>query len=1121
MTLGLALFLAATVLAPASASGPASQDDRGRTLIRNVATHDRFIVFSYAGDLWRVERSGGTAEQLTRGPEEDDFPVFAPDGLSLAFSRRGADDWDVYVIGPQGGEPRRLTHHPEADIARGWTPDGQQVLFMSHRDEEFNFRLYTIPVQGAFATPLPLPRGMDGSYGPRGERIAYVPSALPLELFGSSWRHYRGGMASRILIARLSDSRTEPLPGAEGNDRDPMWLGDRIYFVSDRSGTFNIHAYLPVSRTVEQLTEYVGGYGVESAAAASDVIVFLQDGRIRTLDLATRTITTVPIEVRPDTSSLQPRTAPGASFVQSAAPSPTGDRVVLGVRGDVVMVDVAGGAFENLTASAGVAERYPAISPDGRWVAYFSDETGEYQLHVKSLEASGELRVIPVELRPSFYRELTWSPDSRNIAFSDKHLTLWVADIETRGARRITTSEYSDQDRYFPAWSPDGVWLAYSRYEPNRLRTVWLFDTDRGRRVQVTDGSVHAEHPVFDRSGRYLYFVSSATAALGEFGWSVLSGEIWQPLVSRRLQLVVLRRGVPAPIMPVTGEPNPAADTATAPSDTGPPLRGRRERQQPGERRTPPGRGRGPQVGPPTVVDPAGIEDRIVPLPLPAKDYAGLAAGEPGVLLVNVSEWPDSPQPGATPRATLYRFDLSKPKELRPLVEGFDAFTVAADGRHILYRRGREWALVSSDTAATPEAGRLNLAPLSLEIDPRAEWRQMYHEAWRLMRDYFYDPNHHGQNLAGLERDYASYLPSITNRRDLNHLIAKALGHVSVSHLGVSGGDLERPPGSSSGIGLLGADYAVSEGRYRITRIYRSGSFNSGVPLLQAPLDQPGVGVREGDYLMAVDGEEIFARRNLYAYFAGKARRPTQIRVAAQPTGEGARTYTVVPLPGENTLRRLNWAERNRRIVEQESQGILGYVYVPNFGARGLETVFEQLLPALDKRGLIIDERFNGGGITSDFLIEMLARRPLYYYMFRDGGDLGVPTNAPPRAKGLLINDANGSAAETFALMFKLANLGKIVGTRTMGAGIGPYVFMPELIDGGRVSIPNRAAFNPEGNWAIENLGIVPDIAVDWLPAEWRAGRDPQLETAIKTVLQLIVDNPPLETRRPDYPVHK
>ncbi len=1112
MTLRLALLFASLLIAPESPAE--SQTENARLLIGSLTISDAFIVFSHAGDLWRVGRNGGPAQQLTTGPEEDDFPVFSPDGLNILFSRRGADDWNVYVIGAQGGEPRQLTHHPEADIARGWSPDGRLVLFMSHRDEESVFRLYSMPASGVFPTPLPLPRGWDGSFGPMGNRIAYVPIAPPFELLESDWRYYRGGMASRIWIARLEDSRIEELPAGDGNDRSPMWLGDSIFFVSDRTGTFNIHVYHPGTQRIEQLTRY-DRFGVESADAARGVIGFVQDGKIRILELATGETRTIEVEVAPDTSARQPRSINGARFVYSAAPSPTGERVVLGVRGEVVTMDVEFGTTENLTRTSNVAERYPVISPDGQWVAYISDDTGEYQLHVRPLSGQGDVKKIPVELRPSFYRELTWSPDSRKIAFSDNRLTLWVADIETGGARRVTSSSYSDQDRYYPSWSPDGVWLAYSRYESNRLRTVYLFDTERGRRVRVTDGDVHAEHPVFDRSGKHLYFVASSTAALGEFGWSVLSGRLYRPLVSRRLQLVVLRNRVPAPIMPITGAPNPASDSA-APPGAGP-AGARRAPEPPAA----PRQRRGPQERPSSVVDMQGIGDRIVPLPLPEKDYAQLASGEPGVLLVLVSEWPDSPHLGASPSGTLYRFELGKPSELEKLLDNVDEFVVSADGRKILYRRGVEWARIDADGSSQLDEKRLDLQSLTLEVDPPAEWAQMYREAWRLMRDYFYDPNHHGQNLAQLEQHYSTYLPGITRRRDLNSLIGKALGHISVSHLGVGGGGVERPPGRSSEIGLLGADYQIDQGRYRITRIYRSGHYTSGNPLLQAPLDQPGVAVAEGDYLLGADGEEITARRNLYSYFVGKARQPTRIRVAADPTGKGARTYTVVPLPGENTLRRDNWAERNRRIVEQESQGILGYIYVPNFGSRGLETVFRQLLPALEKRGLIIDQRFAGGGITSDYLIEMLRRTPLYYYMFRQGDDLGVPTNASPTAKALLINDVNASAAETFALMFKLGNVGKLIGTRTMGAGIGPYGFIPELIDGGRVSVPNRAAFDPAGAWGIENEGVSPDIEVSWLPAEWRAGQDPQLGTAIKTVLQMIVANPPLEVRRPEFPVHE
>lgn len=1106
------------IFALVGASPPPAENDEGRMLIRNVTVSDHFIVFSYAGDLWRVGREGGTAERLTEGPEEDDFPVFSRDGLNIAFARRGADDWDVYVVPHQGGDLRRLTYNPEADIPRDWTVGNDTVLFLSHRDEERVFKLYAIPRDGPYPTQLPFPRAWDGSLSPDGTQIAYVPVARPGELFGSEWRFYRGGMKSRISIVDLQSGRVEWLSTEEGNDRDPMWVGASIYFVSDRSGTFNIYSYEAKTRQVTQLTSYEK-YGVGPASYGGGVIAFVQDGRIRTLDLATSEVETVEVEVDPDKSELQPRTVSGARWIQSAALSPSGDTVVFGMRGDVVTFEPESGEFDNLTHTSGAAERYPVIAPDGKRVAFFSDESGEYQLYVRPLSGEGRITKIAVELKPSFYRELVWSPDSKRIAFSDKELTLWMVDVETGGARKITTSSYSYQNLYQPSWSPDGVWLAYSRYESNRVRAIYLYNAVRGRKLQVTDGHVDSGHPVFDRSGRYLYFVASNAAGLGEFGWSVLSGTFFRPFVSRRLHVVVLRDGMPSPVFPIIGRPNTAADSMSVVPELPPPTRGgSRSRDRP-----PPsaGRGRPQQQGSgQTVVDISGIYDRIVPLPAPSRDYAGLVAGDAGVLYALVTEWPPSLGPGSSPTQALYRYDLNEPRELEKLVEKVDDFAISADGTKVLYRKGRDWALVSTGKKAEPGEGVLDLQSIQYEVDPAAEWMEMYHEAWRLMDDFFYDPNHHGQDLQALERHYATYLPAVTRRSDLNLLIRKALGHVSVSHLGVRGGDIPSP-GQSSRTGLLGADYEIDEGLYRITRTYRSGQFNSGKPLLSAPLDQPGVYVREGDYLLAVDGERITADRNLFSYFEGKALRPVKISVASDKDGEETRAYTVVPLPGENTLRSWNWAERNRRVVDEESQGILGYIYVPGFSYWGLETVFQQLLENAGKRGLIIDQRFAPGGVTADFLIELLSRTPLYYYTFRHGEDMAVPTNPLPIPKVLLINDVNGSAAETFAFMFKLANMGKIIGTRTAGAGIGPYLYIPPLLDGGRISIPNRAAYNPAGTWDIENHGIEPDIEVPLTAADWWEGRDPQLGTAIKTVLQMIVDKPPLEVRKPDYPVHQ
>jgi tricorn protease len=912
---------------------------------------------------------------------------------------------------------------------------------------------------------------------------------------------------SRIDIVNLEDSSVEAMPSSGANDRNPMWMGNTIYFVSDRGGTFNLYSYDPQTRQVQQLTDYET-FGITDASATGGVVTFVQDGRIRVWDAQSGGTTDIELHLEPDRSQLEPRTVAAGEFIQSASPSAFGDRVVFGARGDVLMLDLASGATQNLTGTPGAVEREPVMSPDGQWVAFLSDESGEYQLQVRSLADEGRTRRIPVELQSSFYRELVWSPDSKRLAFSDKRLRLWVVDVETGGARRVTTSNYSYQDRYYPSWSPDGIWLAYSRYEPNGLRAVYLYNAERGRQLNITHGRVNAEHPTFDADGRYLYFVASSTASLGEFGWGVLSGLLLRPYAARRLHVVSLRESVPPPVSAINGELLAGGD---APRQLiGPP---------PGDARGGRG-GRGLPLAQTETVDLPGIENRVVPLPLAHRDYADLAAGEPGVLFVLVREWPPSPTFGSESAHTLYRFDLANPTELTKLATDVDDFSVTADGSKILVRQGDEWSLLASNGPVEGESGRIDTSALQVEVDPAAEWRQIYHEAFRLLKDYFYDPNYFGEDLRQLEEHYATYLPTVVRRQDLNLLLGKALGHISGSHLGVSGGDVAEPTAEPERIGLLGADYVVDGSYYRFARIYRSGHFNSETPLAQAPLDQPGIMVRPGEYLMSVNGQAVTSNRDVHSYFVGTAMRTTRIAVASDSTGAYVRAYNVVPLPDESTLRRWNWAESNRRVVEQESQGVLGYVFIPDFGPAGIVATFRQLLENTDRRGLVIDQRFAVGSITADYLIELLQRRPLFYYAFRQGDDLPVPSNPMPEARALLINDVNQSAAETFALMFRLGNLGRVMGTRTWGASIVPYVYIPPLIDGGTMTIPTLAEFDPAGSWAIENKGVEPDIEVEWPAFEWRQGRDTQLQAAIRAVLQLIVDRPPLEVRRPDFPVH-
>ena len=1054
----------------------------GPFIIFRLTVNQTQIAFGYAGDIWTVERAGGEARRLTTDPGEESFPVYSPDGAQLAFSRQVGGVWKVFVMPSSGGEARQLTYLPEDDQVMGWTPDGKQILFQSHRDEEGVFRLYTISTDGVFPQALPLPQAFAGSYSPDGQRIAYTP----LTSFGE-WRFYRGGMESPVWLANLKDGSLEKLPAGDYNDRNPMWVENRIYFISDRTGIFNLYVYDLATKQTKQLTNYER-HGVRVAAAGAGAIVFLQAGRIHLLDLKNNQEHMIEVRVNADTPELKPRTANVARLIDWVTLNTNGDRVIFNARGEVLTLNPKNGETENLTKTSGAAERYPSISPDGKLLAYFSDESGEYQLHVRAADGTGAVKKIAIEAQPSFYRELTWSPDSKKIAFTDKRLAIWCADVERGTTVRVDVSPYSYQEEWFPKWSPDSRWLVYSKHLHNRVRTVFVYDMIEGKLHQMTDGRTHSEAPVFDASGKYLYFVSSPNAGTSEFGWGVLNGEFARPLVTRKIYAFVLQTDAQSPLLP-NGQPNAEAKVEETASSV--------------------------------RIDFENLNRRVVELPLAPRDYAELIAGKPGLLYATVLEWPKSPAPGSQPTTAMYRYDLTKPPKFEKMLEEIDGYELSRDGKRLLYVKGREWFLSSTDEAPKEGEGKLDLKKLEVSVDPRAEWQQIYRESWRIMRDWFYDPNHHGQNLPLLEKEYAEYLPNITRRSDLNNLLRQMLGHISISHLGVGGGDAPPPAGAPSRTGLLGADYEIAEGHYRFKRIYRSFSYNSPSNAVTAPLDRPGINVREGEYLLAVDGEKIDATKNIYSYFEGKATKPTKITVGPNANGEGARTLTVFPAPGENNLRRVNWAERNRRRVEELSGGKLGYIYVENYGD-GIMDFIRGLTGYGDKQGVIIDQRYNGGGITPDYLIEWLERKPIYYYRFREGDDIATPVNPGPQTKVLLINEHNGSAAETFAFMYKLARVGPIVGWRTYGAGIGPYVFTPRLVDGGRIQLPNRAAYNPDGtSWGIENAGVRPDYPVEITPRDWMAGRDPQLEKAVQVALDEMKKTPPVVPKRPKYPIHK
>ncbi len=1073
-TLLLSIFLLASYTNPAAQTA-------NPLLIGRVAVNQTHIAFTNAGKIWMVEKAGGTAKKLNDAPTDETNPVFSPDGRFIAFSRWNNGDYDVYVMPAEGrGEARRLTFMGENDFVVTWTPDGKEVVFETTRDEEGVNRFYKISATGgALAEALPLPQAFQGSYSQDGGKIAYNPRTFS---FGE-WRYYRGGMTAPIWIADLKTGALEKLPNQNFNDRFPMWLGDKIYFVSDRTGIFNLFVHDRKTKQAKQLTKF-NGQGIRAAAATDDSICFVRNGRLHLFDVRTNREKTIDVSVAPDTSELRPRTAPAMRSLESIFPSADGEKVIVGARGEVLLFDPDKEETKNLTNTSNTAERFPTVSPNNKSVAYFSDESGEYALHVRSL-GDNSVKKISIEPKPSFYREIIWSPDSKKIAFADRRLSLWLTDVEKGTASKVDVSNYSAQATWTPNFSPDSRFLTWAKSLHNRAGTVFIRDIASKKNFQITDGITHTQSPVFDASGKYLYFISSPNAGTSEYRWGVLNGTLARSQIIRRIHAVLLSKNTLSPLLP-NGQPNPDAKT----SETAPNVK----------------------------IDFENISRRVIDLPLPPKDYTALATGQPGKLFITQTKWSDSP---GSFSLTAHLLDLAKAGRPEKILEEVDGFDLSGDGKRILYAKNREWFLVESENAPKADEGKLNLQKMEVRVDPGEEWKQMFHESMRIMRDWFYDPNYHGQNLTQLEREYSAYLPTVTRRADLNKLISQMLGHVSVSHLGVGGGDTPPPTGQRNTIGLLGADYEIANGQIRFKKIFRSTSYASPNGSFTAPLDQAGVDIREGDYLLEINGNKLDINKNLFSQFENTSNRPTRLTVSSNANGGGARTYTVYPAAGENRLRRANWAEANRKRVEQLSGGKLGYIFIEEYNPEGIMNAIRGLTGYADKQGIIVDQRYNGGGITPDYLIEWMQRKPLYYYMFRGGDDIATPVNPAPPVKVMIINEFNGSAAETGAFMFKLGKVGSIIGKRTLGGGIGPYFFTPRLIDGGQVQLPNRAAYNPDGSsWGIENVGVAPDFDVEITPQDLMAGRDAQLDKAIEIALGQAAKVKPQTPKRPAFPVH-
>ena len=1066
-------------------------------LLRQPSVSQRHIAFAYANNIWIVERSGGQARRLTSFQGASSQPKLSPDGRTVAFTGTYSGNADVYTVPVDGGEPARLTWHPGADGVTGWTPDGARVVFASTRQSHAPSpapRFWTVGLEGGPETPMPMPRAFQGHINASGSHVAYR--------MASSWdderRNYRGGQNKPIWVLDLKsfalDTIARPINSKE---LDPAWLGDDVYFISDRDGVQNVWKYDGRTKAITQQTKFTD-FDVKTMDAGAGVVVFEQAGRIHLLDPQAGRSTPVPITVRGDFPWMMPQWKDVSTRVTSLALSPTGKRAIVEARGEIFSIPAEKGDVRNLTNSSASAERAPVWSPDGRSVGWFSDASGEYKLMIAAQDGQSEPRAIVLP-GMSFAYTPAWSPDSRKILFTDVGLKLWVVDVASGAIRKYDGDPYMNPQRSMdPVWSPDSRWIAFVKRLPSLYRVIVVLNTETGEQKQITDGLADATSPAWDASGKYLWFLASTDFALRSQWLDMTS---YQRPRTNALYVAVLKKGEPTPFTPesddepATPVSAPAAAVAAMP-DT--------QVTRPAAPRTPV-----------VTIDFDQIARRIIAVPsVAARDYALLKSGAAGTVFFWETVDATGPVEQVTPGGPLYRYTLKDRKAI-PFASGVAAYTISADGRKLLYRTGgAQGALFLVDataaTAPAPNTGRLN-AVLRMWWDPRKEYAQIFEEARRKVRDYFYVPNLHGTDWPKVVAQYRQFLPFVAHRTDLNYLLDWMGSELAIGHSYVNGGDFPETPNATGG--MLGADFAVNNGRYQITRIYDAESWN---PDLRAPLAAPGIDVRNGEYLLAINGVELRGTDNLHRLLDGTANRQVMITVNARPTMEGARRYTIVPVANDQGLRTRAWVEGNRRIVDSLSNGKLAYVHLPNTGQGGYSQFNRYYFAQQDKQGAVVDERYNGGGSAADYIIELLGRD--YDGYFNNPAGDRVPFASPSAGiwgpKVMIINEMAGSGGDLMPYMFKRRKIGPLIGARTWGGLVATSDQAP-FVDGGGMVAPRLGFFDRDGKWVIENEGVPPDIDVENFPREVIAGRDPQLERAVQEALRLLAANPARPMKEP------
>ncbi|SHE66767.1 tricorn protease [Mariniphaga anaerophila] len=1069
-------FVIAALLVAGTAIHSTQAAENSR-LMRYPDINGNLVAFVYAGDIWTVNSNGGDAKRLTSHEGMELFPKISPDGKWIAFSGEYAGNRQVFVMPSEGGVSKQLTWYNSVglmpprggfdNVVLGWTPDSKNILFRSNRTEfgERNGKYFTVNIEGGFEKPLPIVNGGIATFSPDAKKICFTPVDREFR----SWKRYKGGRATELWIYDLEKNTSEQITDFPGSDQWPVWHGDKIYFASDRNLKFNIFSYDTSTKQTEQITRFTK-MDVLWPSGQNGQLAFENDGYLYKLNMQTGKTEKISVNIHFDNPNLVSYFKNVKENIHSFAISSTGKRALFDARGDIFSVPAENGSVENLSQTQGVREIYPAWSPNGKYIAYFSDATGEYEVYLLENQKGAK----PVQLTKgsaAWKYQSEWSPDSKYLVYSDRTLNLKLVNIETKKetiADHATESEIRDY-----SFSPDSKWIVYSKESANGQPAIWVYNIPEAKKYQLTDATFSNFSPVFSDDGNYIFFLSNRdfNLSFSSFEFNYLYNN------ATRIYAAILKADGPELNKDKNDEEPVKNDEVEKKEDD--------KKQEEKEVSV--------------SIDFEGINNRIVALSPSTGNYRNLVPVEGGLLYINSG------------KMEMYDIKEEKSKEIANKIY---QFTVSADKKMMLYRSNDGFGITAIKPGVKPDDGKLNLENMEMKIDPKKEWEQVFNDGWRIFRDYFYVDNLHGVDWKSIKKNYREWLPYVGHRADLDHILSEMVSESNTGHAYVNWGDFEKVKHIDGG--LLGAkiEADAKAGKYKIEKIYDSENWNAS---RRSPLTAPGVDVKEGDYILSINGKEITTDDNLYIFLENLAGKRTELTVSANAEGDNPRTSAIEPVKSELELMYLTWVNERRALVDKLSNGRIGYIHVPNTALEGNRELFLGMYAYHDKEALIIDDRYNGGGFIPAVMAELLERKTISYWQRNGLNPMRTPGVAHDGPKVMLINGYSSSGGDAFPYFFRKKGLGTLIGTRTWGGLVG-ISGNASLIDGTAISVPRFGVYDENGQWIIEGVGVYPDIEVTDRPEQLAKGEDPSIEKAVEVLLKQLKEKPAKKVTTPAPP---